>query len=235
MVRESKKVCGIRDRYLNIGCIYLTVCIGLLRIGMLGIPNWYYQGKDLKKWEGGLFSVNKSGGLIKEENYKKLSNDYCAEKTRYGYLYMNLNLSYYEVDSMCRKFRSLSDVSRIFVGFTVLTSFTKIIRIIFMLQINKMKDPQACIFFFVFLDLLLEFSSVVLLGAAPKVTLRGDCHYLSRLTDSTYDLNTCGDLGSSLNILVTFLSLLFDILLISLIIAYSECSTVIAIESPERQ
>ena len=232
MVRAPKKVCGIRDRYLYIGCIFFSALIALMRIGLLRIPKWYYQGKDLKKWEGGLFSVYKSGGFIRKKEYQKLSDDFCEERTNYYTANTNHNLTYYEVDSMCRKFLTLSSVSGFFVAFAIISSLTKLLRIIFMLRIDKLSKPEACILVLVFFDLILEFISCVVLGSAPKVTFRGDCHYLSRLGESTLDLNTCGDIGSAVNIFFTIFSLLFDILIISLIIAYINCGEVIAIENP---
>ena len=196
MVREQKKVCGIRDRHIYFVCIFFSAFLALLRIGILGIPNWYYQGKDLKKWQGGLFSVYKSKGLIKEKSYQILSDDYCAEKTNYYSSYTNLNLTYYEADTLCRKFGTLGSVSGFFVAFTVITSLIKLLRIIFMLRIDKMNKPDICISILVIFDFILEFISCTVLGAAPKLTFRGDCHYLSRFTDSTLDLNTCGDIGN---------------------------------------
>jgi hypothetical protein len=226
---DQRKLLCLNGKNFTKFCIFITLFVASGRIGLLGFPNWYYQGKDSKKWKGGLFSVYSSGGLIKEKSYSKLSEHYCAEKTNYSYTYSSFNISYYEADSMCRKFQSLSSSSGFYVAFAVIAFIVAALRVLCM--VKRIPSFYICVLVTSFIHFILEFISVIVIAAAPKMTFAEDCNYLSYFTESTNDLNTCSDTGAAINLFFNFASFLIDILIFILFIAFKTSSELIQVQA----
>lgn len=100
----------------------------------LTIKEWLYQGEDSESWEGDLFGVHSSGGLIPVNDYSSVAEGLCdlADDSD----------SEDQFEELCSRFTELAATSLLYLSTTVIATLLIIVVIIFA-AITWLKEDLA--------------------------------------------------------------------------------------------
>ena len=203
-----------QETFLLKFCKISTILLFFPKLLGLFLPHWFYQGRDKKLWKGNLFGVYSSGGLINLDTYSSLSNYFDSEKYKFPSDYSKTSLSYNEAEILSAQFSNLSSGLLGYLSLSIISLSCFLALFIFFLTCKKFPWPFCCSGIFYVTQVCSEVSCIIAMTASSRITLYGNCHYLSIIDDSLEIMNVCGDNASVYGLIISLVIIVNDIFLL---------------------
>lgn len=157
----------------SVFCIFLAI----LKLIPFFLPLWMHQGKDEQYWEGDLYSVTHSGGIIDEISYLDLSHQICYFNNSYDPA--NINLSQEELSSLCEQFELVSTGISASIAFTTLSFLNFVAFLITFIYAWEYTCMRTAALVSSILGFCCELMALSIFAGVTQLTFGNNCRYFS--------------------------------------------------------
>ena len=137
-----------------------------------------------------------------------------SEKYKFPSDYSKTSLSYNEAEILSAQFSNLSSGLLGYLSLSIISLSCFLALFIFFLTCKKFPWPFCCSGIFYVTQVCSEVFCIIALTASSRITLYGNCHYLSIIDDSLEIMNVCGDNASVYGLIISLVIIVNDIFLL---------------------